>query len=530
MKSDLKIYAARFLKSLENSPGRIFALFLFCSAVLLWPVVLNQPIWDEAFSIFPAADFLATHGFNYRALLRQPGFVDAGPTTHGLTLPALYTAIVLKITGGGKLAWCLLHLWQWLLGAGIGTLLVRIITKTHGVVTALLIAALSVYCPLMLTQLGNMYLEVPLLFFCLLSLYFFLENRFGLAAAAGVLACATKETAFVAMIALAMTNLLAKKPSRKSILAGAVLLAPSLALLLFLHWFQRGTGAGLAVTDTPAMLRCWIFLVQAYKKYLAMMPDMLALFVISLIVATVQVVRIPKVTWLSKAANTPIQRTRLVCFCSLLVLGFSGFHFVVWAIFADLSNFASRYLLFILPAMWILLEVTLERFVKIGPRRQWILTAVLGLLLLNRYGIFYPPLVTSDIGVAERSNENRDGFRVQQDYMKFWEQQIPANVAVFHGLPEAYLAKYPVLGYVTKRLTNAVFITRYTRQHGTQLDQFPNRFYILYFFPIVGSNQLLDVYHEALKRPDWRTDDVATFSRDGFKAFVVLVERKQTAP
>jgi hypothetical protein len=434
---------------------------------------------------------------------------------------------VLRITGGGKLAWCLLHLWQWLLGAGIGSLLVRIITKTHGVATALLIAALTLYCPLMLTQLGNMYLEVPLLFFCLLSLYFFLEHRFGMAAAAGVLACATKETAFVAMIALAMTDLLAQKPSRKSILASMVLLTPSFALLLFLHWFQRGTGADLVVTDTPALLRCWILLEQAYKKYLAMMPDMLALFVISLVVATVQVVRTPLGTC---AANTPIQRTRLICFCSLLVLGFSSFHFVVWAIFADLSNFASRYLIFILPAMWILLEVPLERFVNNGPRRQCILTAVLVLLLLNRYGIFYPPLVTSDIGVAERSNENRDGFRVQQEYMKFWEQQIPASEPVFHGLPEAYFAKYPVLGYVTKPLTNAVFITRYTRRNGTQLDQFPNRFYILYFFPIVGSKQLLDVYHEALKRPDWQAEDVAIFSRGGFKAFVVRLERKKTAP
>src|SRR5258708_30478308 len=207
MKSDLKTSAERFLNSLETSPARVFALFFFCNAVLLWPTLLNQPVWDEAFSIFPAADFLATHGFDYRALLRKPGFVEAGPTTHGLTLPASYTALVLKLTGGGKLAWSLLHLWQWLFGAGIGTLLVRIITRTHGIATALLIAALTLYCPLMLTQLGNMYLEVPLLFFCLLALYFFLENRFCMAAAAGVLACATKETAFVAIIALALTDL-----------------------------------------------------------------------------------------------------------------------------------------------------------------------------------------------------------------------------------------------------------------------------------------------------------------------------------
>jgi hypothetical protein len=113
--------------------------------------------------------------------------------------------------------------------------------------------------------------------------------------------------------------------------------------------------------------------------------------------------------------------------------------------------------------------------------------------------------------------------------MRFWEHQLPANVPVFHGLPEAYFAKYPVLGYVTKPLTNAVFVTRYVAQHGAKLDDFPDRFYILYFFPIVGSNQLLDIYHEALKRPDWRTEDVATFPRGGFKAFVVLVERKSVA-
>jgi hypothetical protein len=525
MKPELKIQAERLARTLEAHPALVFVFFLACNALLLWPTVLNQPIWDEAFSIFPAADFLARHGFDYRALLRQPGFVEAGPTTHGLTLPAFYTAVILKLTGGGKTAWCLLHVCQWLLGAGIGTMLVRLLAKTHEFVTALLLAALALYAPMMVTQVGNMYLEVPMLFFCVLALFLFLRGNIWGAALAAMLACATKESGFIAVIALAMTSALLERPNRKNFVTAIKLVVPSLALLLFLHWFQKGTGAGLALAAEPPQVRVWIFLVQAYKKYLALMPDMLVLFVVSLFLAAWLAVKLP---WQAWRQRTPLEASsKLVFYCSLLVLGFTSFHFVVWALFADLSNFASRYLLFILPAMWILLDFAFAHRGTTTRARQWLWTAVLVMLLINRYGIFYPPLVTSDIGVAERSGENLDGFRVQQEYMRFLEQQIPPDAPIFHGLPEAYLGQYPVLGYVSKPLTNAVFISRFARTRPAKLDAFPERFYIVYFFPIVGSNELLGVYHEALKRPDWRTEDVASFIRGGFKAFVVLIERKK---
>jgi hypothetical protein len=524
---DRAIQAETLLRRLEQHPFRLFGFFLLLNTLLLWPTLLNQPVWDEAFSIFPAADFLAQHGFDYAALLRQPGFLEGGPTTHGFTLPAFYTALVLKLTGGGKAAWCILHAWQWLLGAGIATLLVRMLSSTHGLVTSFLVAALSLYCPLMLAQLGNMYLEVPLLFFCLLALYLFLRNRILAAAAAGMIACATKESGLIAGIALAMTAFLTEKPSWKNLRTSMILLLPSVAVVLFLHLCQSGTAGGLAAQQEPVLVRCWLFLVQAFKKYLAMMPDMLALFVATTAIGCFQFI---KITWRvqrRKPATEDPTRERLTFFCSLLVIGFVGFHFVVWAVFANLSNFASRYLSLILPAMWILADVALSSGFAGRKGKEWLLAGTLVVLLINRYGMFYPALVTSDIGVAERSCENLDGFRVQKDYMRFIEREIPSTVPIFHGLPEAYLGQYPVLGYVTKPLTNGVLVTRYTRNRPATLGRFPDRFYIMYFFPIVGSDQLLAVYHEAEKNPEWRTEDVASFVRGDFKAFLVLLERKQ---
>jgi hypothetical protein len=306
-----------------------------------------------------------------------------------------------------------------------------------------------------------------------------------------------------------------------------ILLLPSVGVVLFLHLCQSGTAGGLAAQQEPILVRCWLFLVQAFKKYLAMMPDMLMLLVATTAIACYQFIRI---AWRVQRRKPPIEDSageRLTFFCSLLVIGFVGFHFVVWAMFANLSNFASRYLSLILPAMWILADVALTSGFAGRKGKEWLLAGTLVLLLINRYGMFYPALVTSDIGVAERSCENLEGFRVQKDYMRFIEREIPSTVPIFHGLPEAYLGQFPILGYVTKPLTNGVLITRYTRNQPAKLSGFPDRFYILFFFPIVGADQLLGVYHEAERNPDWRTEDVESFVRGDFKAFLVLVERKK---
>jgi hypothetical protein len=528
MKSDLITHVERLSKRCEKNPALLFSLFFLSLAILLSPTLLNPPVWDEAFSIFPAADFLAQHNFDYRSMAQLPGFMEAGPATHGFTLPALYTALVLKLTGGGKIAWCILHLWQWLLGAGIGTLMVRILCEAKSRIDTFLLTALSLFCPLMLTQLGNMYLEVPLLFFSLLALHLFLRNQIPAAVAAGLLACATKETGCVAVIALALTAFLAEKPSLKNLRTSLLLVLPSFAFIFFLHLCLSSTSSGLSLGHESFLIRCWVFLVQACQKYLLMMPDMLVLFAVSTGLAVYYAVSILwRVHWIGTQPDSR-SKDRIVFFCSSLVIGFVSFHFIAFSAFANLSNFVSRYLVFILPAMWILWDAALGCWFSQVKRKQSVFAIALLLLLMNRFGVFYPPLATSDIGVSERSGENLDGFRVQKDYMQFLEWNLPPNVPIFHGLPEAFLGQFPVLSYVTKPLTNAIFIPHYTRNHPPQLDRFPDRFYIVYFFPVVGGEQLLDVYHQALGRTDWTTRDVATFARGGFKAFVVLLERKNS--
>ena len=63
---------------------------LLCLLILIvalkFRFFLMLPVWDEAFSIFPAADFLVKHDFDYSLLLTQPNYHDGGPTAHALSL------------------------------------------------------------------------------------------------------------------------------------------------------------------------------------------------------------------------------------------------------------------------------------------------------------------------------------------------------------------------------------------------------------------------------------------------------------
>ena len=68
------------------------------------------------------------------------------------------------------MAWVILHISQWLMAAAIGTMLTRIYSNLFDEIPAFLLAIATLIYPLMLAQLGGMYLEVPLLFFSLFAL------------------------------------------------------------------------------------------------------------------------------------------------------------------------------------------------------------------------------------------------------------------------------------------------------------------------------------------------------------------------
>jgi len=80
----------------------LFVAFFFVVVFLKWPFFDVGPVWDDAFSVFPAANFLTKHQFDYGLLLKQPAYHQGGPTAHATSLLTLVTAFVLKITGGGS--------------------------------------------------------------------------------------------------------------------------------------------------------------------------------------------------------------------------------------------------------------------------------------------------------------------------------------------------------------------------------------------------------------------------------------------
>ena len=93
------------------------------------------------------------------------------------------------------------------MAAAIGTMLTRIYSNLFDEIPAFLLAIATLIYPLMLAQLGGMYLEVPLLFFSLLAFYHCRNDRIWLASLFLVVACMTKESGVIAVGALAMSAL-----------------------------------------------------------------------------------------------------------------------------------------------------------------------------------------------------------------------------------------------------------------------------------------------------------------------------------
>lgn len=442
------VLVLRVLDGAFRSNGRLFTAFLLLIVALKWPFFTIPPVWDEAFSIFPAADFLINNGFDYRLMLEQPRYHGGGPTASGLSLMTLGTALVLKVTGGGTPAWMVLHGLQWLMAAGIGVMLTRMFGTVIGKAQALLLAVACLVYPMVLAQIGFMYLEVPVLFFTLLAATLFLSSRFWLASLLLVAACLTKGSALIGVGALTLTALCCHgKPLTRRFADALILAAPA---LLTVRAVMEATSYRLPLATTESISEIFAGIISrnifAYHAYIATVPEMIFLLIAGLILGLVYFVR-----HFSGPAETDRFGQLTILFHSIFVLVYLIFYGIIhnYTMHGD-SHFLTRYFVYVIPSLFFVIYLVIDRLLPRQDLKILILALLVLLFLVNRSGVLYPPLQFPSIAMAERSEEYLDGYVVSREYTALLEREVPEDVPIFVSLPDYFLTQYPVNGYVTK--------------------------------------------------------------------------------
>ena len=521
----MSIVLQKLADNLFRRTGCLYAVFFLLIIALKWPFFSIPPVWDEAFSIFPAADFLVKHGFDYSLLLTQPGYHEGGPTAHALSLLTLVTALVLKTTGGGKLAWMILHVLQWLMAAAIGTMLTRIYSKLFDEIPAFLLAVASLAYPLMLAQLGGMYIEVPLLFFSLFAFYHYRNDRILLASLSLVAACMTKESGVLAVGVLVLTVLCAQnKPFRNRIVSALVIAIPSIVAVFTLLIIVNHKISFSNQHTIKDILNHILYLnLSAYRNYIANIPELIVIFTGSALMS---------ILFLSKNIYQCIKKgqeeLKIIIYNSLFIVVFLIFHFVVYpAIQISDVHFLSRYSFYVIPSMFLIIYYPIDKLLKETKIKALLFLIIIGICLINRNGILYPSIPYSSIAVAERSEEYVNGYDVQKNYIWLIENKVPENIPIYVSLPDYFLTHYSISQYVGKPLANVYFIVNVIKSGGNKF-KYPEHFILVYSYPWLGGEYIRKIMQDVSGNNEFSSEVLGYFKKGYFEAYVVEIRRKSS--
>ncbi|OGP64154.1 MAG: hypothetical protein A2169_04225 [Deltaproteobacteria bacterium RBG_13_47_9] len=512
-----------FTNNLFRSSGRLFAIFFLLILALKWPFFSIPPVWDEAFSIFPAADFLVNHGFDYSLLLTQPHYHDGGPTAHALSLLTLVAALVLKITGGGTWAWVILHISQWLMTAAIGTMLTRIYSKLFDELQAFLLAIATLIYPLMLAQLGGMYIEVPLLFFSLLAFQQYRSDRIWLASLFLVAASMTKESGVIAVGALSMSALCGQsKTTRKRFEEAFILALPAITFVLIKmsHFdFALLSSTSHKLGD---ILQILIYRnLSVYQDYISHIPELIVIVAASVVTA---------ISLLSSRTHqynkNRQEQALIVIYNSLFIIMFLLFHFVVFAYMQSSDrHFLTRYFFYVIPSMFFVIYYAVDKMIEKTGAKEILLLIIIGVCLINRSGILYPPIPYSSIAMAERSEEYIDGYKVQKEYTRMIEKQVSKDVPVYVSLPDYFLTHYSVSQYVSKPLPNVYYIGHVLKVTGNKF-KYPDHFVLVYNYPWMGGAYIKGMLQDISGNKEFSFEVLGQFQKGYFSASVLEIKKR----
>ena len=518
---------------LEQSGWARFSLVFLLILVLKWDTLLQPPVWDTAMGLFPPALTLAENGFDLLELLAMPGYQEGGPNAHSTSLLTLATATVLWATGGGTMAFLILHLLHFIVAALALLTLFRLARPVFGGVTTVLLCVSVLLHPIFSTQVGYLYMEMPLFLFTVLALFAWTERRFWPAVLWATLAYATKETGIIVPATLALAVLLERRdlPDKArrvaQITVFPVLWTAGVALLS-----RIAVSGAEDFAFLPSLGVVFGGIGQYLARFLLNVPDLLVFIAVFFVMALVYVIPI-----LGALRTEPIDPSvRSQEHRELLVLGYSGvlivffilLFMVALPVVAGFTIVLPRYYVMILPFLLLWVGYGVKRLLGTRLTSPAAVCFVLlsAFFALNTSGALYPLDIDTegpgnDPALTERSNAYRRLLALEMDAIRALEE-LPPGVPVYYGHYEHYLLQYPGLGYSSGPLLNGHNFSVESLGELIRREPMPPCVYALFNYPWLGGEKILGLIRFAETTPGLSAEVVREF-RDG--RYVIILAR-----
>ena len=530
---------ARFIHILEEHASAQFLAALALILAVKWHTLLQPPVWDTAMGLFPAALTLSANGFDLLELLALPGYMEGGPNTHSTSLVTLITALVLRVTGGGgPTSLVVLHLLHFSAAAYALVVLFRFSKPVFGSVSTLLFCLAVLLFPIFSTQVGYLYLEVPLFLCAVSALHAWTDQRFWPSVLWATAALAVKETGIIVPATLGIATLLEDREARVKVKRMALIMAPPLLLVAATSLLTRIALSGSGDTPLVPLGTLFLGLTHYLDRFLFNVPDLLAFIAVFLVAVPVfgtRVFRTLRSEPIAPGDRDPESRAQLVLgYSGTLIVLFIVLFLVALPVLAEFTIVLPRYYVVIAPFLLLWFGYAFERLLSTRLPSATAMCFVLlsAFFAVNSYGVLYPLDIDTegpgnDPALTERSNAYRRLLALEVRAVQAL-QELPDGTPVYYGHYEHYLFNYPGLGFADAPLSNGHNLWVESLADLIRGEPMPPCVYALYNYPWLGGEKIRGLIGYADVDEDLSSEIVQEF-RDGRYTLILALIRRDGA-
>ena len=188
------------LTYLKKSSPLKFAFAVLAYLIVTRPHILFYPPYGDVFSgPFDVAVWFVRHSLNYFEFLKQDSFTLGGVKQYPTSIYPYLLAVLMKVIPSVKAFLVISHLIVFSMAAAVISMMREVAKKiVHDEDLQMLSALVVLAVPLFQSMLELINMEMPCLFFAVLSVYFILKRRIGLASLAAVISLLIKAPGAIA--------------------------------------------------------------------------------------------------------------------------------------------------------------------------------------------------------------------------------------------------------------------------------------------------------------------------------------------
>ena len=409
----------------------------------------NPPYWDSILGMFQEGIWLYENDFNYLKLAREElGYLAGGPRTYFFSwLPGFY-AVLMHVFPTVKSTFVFLHVLNFFFAAALAGMMVRLLHKRVGYALAIGTSLAMCLQPMFIAQASMMGSDLMLAGLCLLGFWLYVQRKHAWAIITMIVAVTVKPMPALMSICLAGGFVLFHLKTRRDLLLLAGYLVP---VIYFSGWarlaawlfFRPDTNPIGNDTFFPAGASRLEYLREQTHMMFNQVPDVMAL------VLGVLLLHVGLILWrVRKNVLKPLSwRACLLPYEMPLILALALGGLILESIL--IVSWLPRYLLFLYPAIFILLALALK------PLPAKISLPFLGLLMVffsaNHHGRFYRSPALNNGYILERSLEYEEDLHLNREIASTLAADYPDRTVLAHW-PQAQILAHPGFGYVAEPL------------------------------------------------------------------------------